>query len=96
MLPPHYQPHTDWQIQPDQSGPFPEDTKGDWRTYHQAVLTFLTYETGLKDLDYPAGRWHDVHCRAPIGAANPIYSPHRRPRRATAGARAESPALARR
>lgn len=83
-LPPHYQPHTDWQFQTGQSGPFAEDTEGDWRSYHQAVLTFLAYETGLKDLDYPAGRWHDVHCRAPIGAANPIYSPHRRPRHAAA------------
>lgn len=82
--PPHHQPHADWKFLTGQTGPFGEDTQGSWHSFNEAALTWLAYETGLKDLDYPEGRWHDIHCRAPIARSHPISIP--RPERRHAAA----------
>ncbi len=81
---PHYQPFADWTFECGQSGPFAEDTEGPWRSFSETALTWLAYESGLKSLDYPAGRWHDVHCRAPLADSHPIGVPTSRRQQAAA------------
>lgn len=62
-----YQPDADWPFPGGSAGPFGEASEGCWRSFEQAAMTWLAYESGLVGPDWPGeGRWHDIHCRAPI------------------------------
>jgi hypothetical protein len=62
----HYQPLSDWQFASGHTGPFGEEAEGPWRSFTETAPTWLAYDTGLVGPDFPAGKWHDVHCRAPM------------------------------
>lgn len=66
-----YQPLSDWHFHCGSAGPFGEDTEGPWRTFGEVAMTWLAYDMGLIGPDFPEGKWHDVHCRAPVSAAAP-------------------------
>jgi FkbM family methyltransferase len=66
-----YQPLSDWHFPGGQTGPFGEDTDGPWRSFAETAMTWLAYDMGLIGPDFPEGKWHDIHCRAPIPALAP-------------------------
>jgi FkbM family methyltransferase len=66
-----YQPSSEWRFPTGGAGPFGEDTEGPWRTLGEVAMTWLAYEMHLTGPDFPEGKWHDVHCRAPIPALAP-------------------------
>ena len=61
---------SDWQFTGFSAGPFGEETDGPWRSFGEAAMTWLAYDLRLAGPDFPGqGKWHDVHCRAPISAS---------------------------
>jgi FkbM family methyltransferase len=66
-----YQPLSDWYFPAGQSGPFGEDTDGPWRSFEETAMSWLAYDIGLIGPDFPAGKWQDIHCRAPIPVTVP-------------------------
>jgi FkbM family methyltransferase len=66
-----YQPVSGWFFPGGQTGPFGEDTDGPWRSFAETAMSWLAYDMGLIGPDFPEGKWHDVHCRAPIRALAP-------------------------
>jgi FkbM family methyltransferase len=66
-----YQPVSGWRFPTGCAGPFGEDTDGPWRSFREVALTWLAYDMGLIGPDFPEGKWHDVHCRAPSPAPAP-------------------------
>jgi len=61
-----YQPVSGWEFGGGSAGPYGEDTDGPWRTFNETMLTWLAYDMGLTGPDFPEGKWHDIHCRAPL------------------------------
>jgi hypothetical protein len=49
-----------WQFVEGSSGPFGEDTPGDWQSFDEAVYTWVTYRLGRSPYGKPV-LWHDVH-----------------------------------
>jgi FkbM family methyltransferase len=49
-----------WRFVEGSSGPFGEDTHGDWQSFDEAVYTWVTYRLGRSRYGKPI-LWHDVH-----------------------------------
>ncbi|HJZ71616.1 MAG TPA: FkbM family methyltransferase [Vicinamibacterales bacterium] len=55
---------SEWKFAFGSSGPFGEDTAGEWRTFVNVAYTWLSYQLGQSHYGEPSIRvWHDVHAR---------------------------------
>jgi len=57
-------PINGWQFPFGSSGPFGEETPGEWRTLDDVMFTWTAYQLGYSKYGPPQlGIWHDVHAR---------------------------------